>query len=69
MGRIKTLLIKRTARKLIIKFPGKFKDNFEGNKKVLAKIKDLEMDKKIRNSVAGYITRLIKREKKKKQQK
>lgn len=68
MGRIKTLLIKRTARKLIIKFPDKFKDNFEGNKKVLARIKDLEMDKKIRNSVAGYITRLIKREKKKKQQ-
>ncbi len=67
MGRIKTLLIKRTTRKLIIKFPNKFKDNFEGNKKVLAKIKDLEMDKKIRNSVAGYITRLIKREKKKKQ--
>lgn len=61
MGRIKTLLVKRTARKLLEKFPKKFKDNFEENKKILDNIPDLEMDKKIRNSVAGYITRLVKK--------
>jgi small subunit ribosomal protein S17e len=62
MGRIKTLLIKRTAKKLLEKFPNKFEDNFEENKKILAKIQNLEMDKKIRNSVAGYITRLVRKQ-------
>jgi small subunit ribosomal protein S17e len=62
MGRIKTLLVKRTARKLIEKFPKKFKDNFEENKKLIANIPDLEIDKKIRNSVAGYITRLVRKQ-------
>ncbi len=66
MGRIKTLLVKRTARKLIEKFPTKFKDNFEENKRILDSIPDLEMEKKIRNSVAGYITRLIKKQKQEK---
>ena len=60
MGRIKTLLVKRTARKLLEKFPNKFTDNFEDNKKTVLSM--LEIDKKIRNSVAGYITRLKKKE-------
>jgi small subunit ribosomal protein S17e len=59
------LLVKRTARKLKEKFPDKFSDNFEENKKILGSIPELEMEKKIRNSVAGYLTRLVKKERKK----
>ena len=64
MGRIKTLLVKRTARKLLEKFPDKFTDNFEENKKTVSSM--VGIDKKIRNSAAGYITRLKKKEKSKK---
>lgn len=66
MGRVKTLLVKRTSRKLIEKFPNKFSDNFEENNKILSEIPDLEMEKKIKNSVAGYITRLVKKQKQEK---
>jgi ribosomal protein S17E len=56
MGRIKSKLVKRTARTLL-KEENKFNDNFEDNKKLL---KDLTPSKKIKNQVAGYITRVKK---------
>lgn len=57
MGRIKSGLIKRTARILIKENPS-FTGNFEENKKVISQY---EMpDKGTRNKVAGYITRLKK---------
>ena len=56
MGRIKSKLVKRTA-KLLLKEKNQFNDNFEQNKKVL---KNLMPSKKIRNQIAGYITRLKK---------
>jgi len=58
MGRIKSKLVKRTARSLLSE--NKFTDNFEENKKILNKILP---SKKIRNQVAGYIARLVKKEK------
>jgi len=57
MGRIKSTLIKRTAENLI-KENIEFSDNFEKNKKLLG---DTMPSKKIRNMVAGYITRLRKK--------
>ncbi len=57
MGRIKSTLIKRTAENLI-KENIEFSDNFEKNKKLLG---DTMPSKKIRNMVAGYITRLKKK--------
>ena len=57
MGRIKSTLIKRTAENLI-KENIEFSDNFEENKKLLG---DTMPSKKIRNMVAGYITRLRKK--------
>jgi len=57
MGRIKSTLIKRTAENLI-KENIEFSDNFEENKKLLG---DTMPSKKIRNMVAGYITRLKKK--------
>ena len=56
MGRIKSKLVKRTA-KTLLKEENKFNDNFEENKKIL---KDSMPSKKIRNQIAGYITRLKK---------
>lgn len=61
MGRVKTLLIKRTARKLLENAPNKFTDNFEENKKIVDSY--VEVEKKARNGVAGYITRLVKNKK------
>jgi ribosomal protein S17E len=52
MGRIKSKLIKRTGRSLILE--GNFTGNFEENKKILT---GFMPSKKIRNQVAGYITR------------
>ncbi len=56
MGRIKSKLVKRTAKQLL-KEKNKFNDNFEENKRIL---KDSMPSKKIRNQIAGYITRLKK---------
>lgn len=61
MGRIKSKLIKRTARNLL-SLEYKFADNFEENKKLLS---GALISKKIRNQVAGYIARLVKKEKSK----
>ena len=59
MGRIKSKLVKRTANTLL-KAENQFNYSFENNKKVLGNITP---SKKIRNQIAGYITRIKKREK------
>ena len=56
MGRIKSTLIKRTAEKLMKEH--EFTDDFEKNKKL---IDGIMPSKRMRNMVAGYITRLVKR--------
>jgi len=61
MGRIKTNLIKRTTKKLLKNYPDKFKIEFEHNKKALAELADIP-SKKLRNSIAGYMVRLIKKQ-------
>ena len=61
MGRIKTKLIKRVSFDILEKHRGKFKADFEHNKGKIAEVADIQ-SRKIRNSVAGYITRLVKRE-------
>jgi ribosomal protein S17E len=62
MGKIKSKLIKRSGHAFIRKGV-KFEDNFETNKKILGK----EMpSKKIRNQMAGFLTRLKTQEKNKK---
>ena len=62
MGRIKTKLIKRVTYELLEEHRDKLKDNFEDNKKALAELAEIP-SKKIRNAVAGYITRLVKAKK------
>jgi len=56
MGRIKSTLTKRTAEKLMKE--QEFTPNFEENKKILGKTIP---SKRMRNVMAGYITRLMKR--------
>ncbi len=63
MGRIKTALIKRTTNELFKEHAQEFKEDFEENKKIVERFADIK-SKKIRNIVAGYVTRLkkVKRE-------
>ncbi|MCS7134677.1 MAG: 30S ribosomal protein S17e [Candidatus Pacearchaeota archaeon] len=61
MGRIKSLTIKRTAKKLLEENPDIFTENFEKNKKIIQEL--VECDKRTRNKLAGYITKLKKQEK------
>lgn len=59
MGRIKTQLIKRVTLKLVEEHRGEFKKDFEANKELVAKFADIP-SKKLRNIIAGYVTRLVK---------
>ncbi len=56
MGRIKTTAVKSLADELIKKHGKKFSDDFEKNKKILDEVKKIK-SKKIRNILAGYITK------------
>ncbi|MCK4335981.1 MAG: 30S ribosomal protein S17e [Candidatus Aenigmarchaeota archaeon] len=60
MGRIKTIAIKTLGNELIKEHGDKFTDDFGKNKEILSKIKNIK-SKKIKNVVAGYITKEMKR--------
>lgn len=62
MGKIKSKLIKKTARVLIEKGFG-FSEKFEKNKKIMGN--DTMPSKKLRNQIAGYLTQLKKQERQK----
>lgn len=59
LGRIKTTLIKRISTYLMEKYPDKFTEDFGENKKIVNEVLVVE-SKKIKDQVAGYITRLKK---------
>ena len=56
MGRIKSTMIKRTGEKLIQK--DTFSADFNDNKRFIDKVMP---SKKVRNKIAGYIARLVRR--------
>lgn len=58
MGNVRPEKVKRIARELIRKYPGKFTSNFEENKKILSSMAFIPSTR-LRNSIAGYITRLV----------
>ncbi len=66
MGKVRPAYIKRTARKLLEMYPDKFTDDFETNKRLVQELTDIT-SKTVRNRVAGYITRLVKVEKRRRQ--
>ena len=58
MGRIKTLLIKRVAGKLIKEHGQEFTSEFDKNKILVNRYTNVSSIK-LRNSIAGYAARLI----------
>jgi len=64
MGRILHKKFRRHAEIVLKIYKPLFTENFEKNKKILEALADLP-SKKVRNFIAGYITRKIKKEKNK----
>ena len=62
MGRIKTRKVKVLAKGILEKFPDKVSADFELNKQLVGEILVGQVSKKLRNQIAGYITRLVKRQ-------
>ena len=59
MGRVKNVTIKNLGDDLIAQNEGRFTDDFDTNKKVLGEVQKIKSTK-VRNVIAGYITRKIK---------
>jgi len=59
MGRIKTKPIKRVTDKLVGLHRAEFKKDFNENKKLVSDFAEVR-SKKIRNIIAGYVTRQMK---------
>ena len=62
IGRIKTVLIKRVTKQLVSEHGDEFSEDFAKNKVVLKKYADIKSIK-LRNVIAGYVTRLVKQAK------
>jgi small subunit ribosomal protein S17e len=55
LGNVRTEQIKRIAKELIRRFPDKFSNNFENNKRAVDKLIQ-GATTKVRNQIAGYVT-------------
>ena len=58
MGKVRTEHVKRIAKELVQRFPDKFTTDFENNKKMVEEYTNLSSTK-LRNRIAGYVTRLV----------
>jgi small subunit ribosomal protein S17e len=58
MGKVRIEMVKRLSTELIKKYPYSFTTLYDENKEFLKKI-ELDVSKKLRNKIAGYITTLI----------
>ncbi len=58
MGSVRTEQVKRTAKELVKRFPDKFTGDFENNKHMVNSLVQGGTPK-VRNQIAGYITRLF----------
>lgn len=59
MGKVRTEMVKRISLELLDRYEKSFSTEFEQNKQFLKEI-ELDVSKKLRNRIAGYITRLVK---------
>ncbi len=59
MGKVRTEMVKRISVELLDRYEKSFSTEFEQNKQFLKEI-ELDVSKKLRNRIAGYITRLVK---------
>jgi small subunit ribosomal protein S17e len=62
MGRIKGTLVKRVSREIMERYRDKLSSDFEKNKQFLA---SQGLQKKTKNSIAGYLARKVKKEEQK----
>ncbi|MFA4639779.1 30S ribosomal protein S17e [Pyrococcus kukulkanii] len=62
MGKIRQGFIKRVARELVDRYPNEFTTDFEYNKKKVQELTNVT-SKKIRNRIAGYVTKLMRMKK------
>ena len=58
MGRVKTQLVKRAALRFMKEHPRTFKKDFSENKTLLIGVSEI-YSRKLRNVIAGYLTRLV----------
>jgi small subunit ribosomal protein S17e len=58
LGKVKTEQIKRVAKELMSRFPEKFSSSFDDNKRMV-KALTIGATTKVRNQIAGYITRAV----------
>lgn len=61
MGRIKTKLVKRLTLELLERHREKLSNEFDTNKRLVAELM-AGTSKKLRNVIAGYVTRLKKKD-------
>jgi small subunit ribosomal protein S17e len=59
LGKVRTEMIKRISIELIERYPYSFGTDFEPNKQFLKQV-GLDVSKKLRNKVAGYVTTIVK---------
>jgi small subunit ribosomal protein S17e len=58
MGKVRTEMVKRISNELVDRYERSLTTEFEQNKQFLKEI-GLDVSKKLRNKIAGYITRLM----------
>ena len=59
MGKVRTEMVKRISNELVDRYERSFTTDFEQNKQFLNEV-GLDVSKKLRNRIAGYVTRLMK---------
>ncbi|NHJ84518.1 MAG: 30S ribosomal protein S17e [Asgard group archaeon] len=58
MGKIRSDKIKRTSKELVAKYHTHFTTNFDENKILVSKLTNVQ-SKRMRNRIAGYVTRIM----------
>ena len=58
LGKVRPDRVKKVARELLERFPERFTIDFESNKKLVESLTNISSTK-LRNRIAGYITRLL----------
>ena len=58
LGSVRSEKVKSAARELFKRYPSKFTTDYAENKKTMASMLNVP-SKKLRNTIAGYITRLV----------
>jgi len=58
LGKVRPERVKKIARELLKRYPDKFTADFENNKKLLGSLSEIS-SARLRNRIAGYITRLV----------